>query len=91
MTFFIGKHILQGRDDGLLEGRILPLGPPISDLRHPGAAEMLLQGLIVTLVGREEGEKVFDTSFAQSGSEVIDGLFAQVSSEDHCDDADGYI
>ena len=64
MAFFIGKHILQGRDDGLLEGCILPLGPPISDLRHPGAAEMLLQGLIVTLVGREEGEKVFDTSFA---------------------------
>lgn len=54
----VDEHLADRRYDTLLEGGILALCPPLCYLREPRRAEMLVEGLVVAFVWREEGKKV---------------------------------
>lgn len=85
------KHAFQLRDDRLLEGRILALGPPFGDLRQACLAEVLIKRLVVAFGFREECEQVLDAAALEGAGEVLHGLRAQVGAEDERDGVCGQV
>lgn len=49
---------------------------------------MLFQELTLATVRREECKEIFNTSFFESGGEVVDGLVDEICAEDQGDDID---
>lgn len=85
------EHFLQRLHHALLEGSILLLGPPVSDLRKASLTEVFFEHLIFALVNREESEHVFDPSALQGAGKMFHVLLGQVCVEDHRNDVNRYI
>lgn len=77
--------------DLLLDERVLPLGPPLRDLRDLFLAEEFFETLVVPLVGREEERQIFDVGFLEGGGQVLHGRLGEVGAEDLRKDEDGVV
>lgn len=85
------KHIMHDLRDLLLDECVLPLGPPLRDLRDLFLAEELFEALVVTLVGREEERQIFDVGFLEGSGQVLHGRLGEVGAEDLREDEAGMV
>jgi hypothetical protein len=74
--------LLEGADDRLLRDGGLLLDPPLRDGGDARGLEVRIEGLAVTLCGREEREEVAYAAAAERAREVLDRLLGEVRAED---------
>ena len=91
MRIVIAQHILDSGADSFLQGSVLPLGPPLRDLRQARRAEMVVEGLIAALVRREERSEILDSALSEHSRKMVDGLLREVRAEDDGEHSDRHV